>query len=119
MATKKLLKLLSSHGYKEHRENYSGFAVIGAGLSRTGTSSLKAALQILLDGKCYHGVEIFNASPQDPDFEIWKRALREGHISKDNLLTLFDARGYRAGTDLPLALFYKWVDIGKAKNVLY
>ena len=70
---------------------------------------MRAALQILLDGKCYHGVEIFNASPEDPDYEIWKKALQDGNISKDDLHTLFDARGFRAGADVPLALFYRCV----------
>ena len=103
----KLLKLVSSHNYQDHRENYSGFAVIGSGLPRTGTSSLTAALQILLDGKCYHGIQIFNASPEDPDFDIWRKALSQGSISRNDLVTLFDDRGYRAGTDFPLALFYR------------
>jgi hypothetical protein len=31
------------------------FQVIGAGLSRTGTASFSAALEILLDGPVYHG----------------------------------------------------------------
>jgi hypothetical protein len=30
------------------------FIVLGAGLPRTGTLSLKTALEILLDGPCYH-----------------------------------------------------------------
>ena len=109
MDAKKLLKLITSHEYNEHKENFSGFAVVGAGLSRTGTSSLKAALQILLDGKCYHGIEIWNSSPKDPDFEIWKKGLQEGKLSKDDLHTLFDARGYRAGIETPLNLFYRYV----------
>jgi hypothetical protein len=33
--------------------------VVGAGLGRTGTHSLKLALERLLDGPCYHMVEIF------------------------------------------------------------
>ena len=32
--------------------------VIGAGLGRTGTSSLKAALELLLGGRCYHMYEL-------------------------------------------------------------
>lgn len=33
--------------------------VVGAGLARTGTSSLKQALQMLLGGACYHMSEVF------------------------------------------------------------
>ncbi len=33
------------------RENFSGFAVIGAGLPRTGTSSTRLALAQLLEGE--------------------------------------------------------------------
>ena len=103
----KLIKVMSAHSYNEHSENYSGFAVVGAGLPRTGTSSLRAALQILLDGKCYHGIQLVNASPEDPDFGIWKRALCTGSVSKASLRSLLDDRGYRAGLDFPLALFYR------------
>ena len=31
-----------------------GLKVIGTGLGRTGTSSLKKALELLYGGKCYH-----------------------------------------------------------------
>ena len=33
--------------------------VVGAGLGRTGTLSLQAALQQLLGGRCYHMMEVF------------------------------------------------------------
>ena len=36
------------------KKNYSGFVLVGAGLPRTGTTSLRAALAILLDGACHH-----------------------------------------------------------------
>jgi Sulfotransferase domain len=35
----------------------SNLRVIGAGLGRTGTTSLKNALEILLSGKCFHALE--------------------------------------------------------------
>ncbi len=38
--------------------------VVGAGLARTGTSSLKLALERLLDGRCYHMYELIER-PQD------------------------------------------------------
>ena len=34
--------------------------VIGAGIGRTGTNSLKVALEMLLGGPCYHMFELLN-----------------------------------------------------------
>ena len=46
--------------------------VVGAGLGRTGTMSLKAALEQLLGGPCYHMMEVF----EHPEHvAIWNRAL--------------------------------------------
>jgi len=47
--------------------------VVGAGLPRTGTTSLKAALEQLLGGRCYHMLEVF-AHPEDAP--VWHAALR-------------------------------------------
>ena len=44
------------------KKNHSGFVVIGAGLPRTGTMSLRAALGILLDGACHHMIDVFAGS---------------------------------------------------------
>ncbi len=47
--------------------------VVGAGLGRTGTLSLKHALERLLGGRCYHMLEVF----QHPDdVARWRAALR-------------------------------------------
>jgi len=45
--------------------------VIGAGVGRTGTASLKAALEILLGGPCYHMHEVASR-PQD--VPVWHQA---------------------------------------------
>lgn len=45
--------------------------VIGAGLGRTGTNSLKLALEELLAGTCYH---MFEAEKRPGDFDTWRRA---------------------------------------------
>ena len=39
------------------RPNEAGYAVIGAGLPRTGTMSTRHALGVLLGGKCHHMLE--------------------------------------------------------------
>ncbi len=47
--------------------------VVGAGLPRTGTSSLKSALELLLGGRCYHMHEVFRAPENLP---TWRAAIR-------------------------------------------
>ncbi len=42
-----------------------GLQVVGAGLGRTGTLSLKQALEQLLDGPCYHMTEVFGRPRRD------------------------------------------------------
>ena len=72
--------------------------IIGAGLGRTGTLSLKAALEELGFAKCYHMVEVFT---RKEDAGIWDAAVRGEPIDWDRL---FD--GYRATVDVPSCLFY-------------
>ena len=50
-------------------------AVVGAGVGRTGTHSLKVALEQLLGGPCHHMVEILADPSQVP---AWVDAI-EGH----------------------------------------
>jgi Sulfotransferase domain len=45
--------------------------VIGAGVGRTGTTSLQMALQILLGGRCYHMHEVFS---HPDDIAVWHDA---------------------------------------------
>ena len=45
--------------------------VIGAGIGRTGTTSLKAALEHLLGGPCYHMHDVF---PRPEDVPVWHAA---------------------------------------------
>lgn len=67
--------------------------VIGAGHGRTGTTSLKAALEILLGGPCYHMDELL----AHPDHvETW-RAVIGGDPA--DLATVVD--GYAAAVDWP------------------
>ena len=86
--------------------NYEGYIVIGAGLPRTGTFSMRSALSILLDGPVYHMAEVFRNGIDDMDF--WSEAC---HQKKSSLewIDFLEGRGYRAGVDLPPSLFYKYV----------
>ena len=74
-----------------------GLAVIGAGFGRTGTLSLKVALEKLGHGRGYHMSEVF----QNPDHvPLWINAL-DGHPLDCD--TLFD--GYGSSTSWPGCTF--------------
>src|SRR5215203_6053395 len=72
--------------------------VIGAGYGRTGTASLKAALEELGFGPCYHMIEIFE-HPEHADF--WEAAWRGEPVDWDGVLG-----GYQATVDWPACTFY-------------
>ena len=72
--------------------------VVGAGLGRTGTTSLKEALQHLLGGPCYHMQDV-QQRPEDAD--QWGDAY-EGRPPEWR--TFFE--GYRATVDWPAAPFW-------------
>ena len=89
----------------------SGLVVIGAGLPRTGTTSTREALVELLGGPCYHmKTVIFEASE---DKEHWLKALYDQANPNEKILTdqdwidFLSGRGYKAGVDYPVSLFYK------------
>jgi len=72
--------------------------VVGSGMGRTGTMSLKLALARLLGGPCYHMVEVF-ARPAD--FAIWTAAGRGQPV---DWRALFE--GFVAAVDWPVAAFW-------------
>ncbi|HEY2445598.1 MAG TPA: sulfotransferase [Rhizomicrobium sp.] len=72
--------------------------VIGAGCGRTGTASLKFALERLLGAPCYHMIEVF----QHPEHSaIWRRAALGETVDWDALM----AR-YVAAVDWPSSAFW-------------
>ena len=73
--------------------------VIGAGLGRTGTLSLKTALERLGFDRCYHMVEVF-ANPGH--IAAWDAAARGEAVDWEALF-----RGYKATVDWPGCSFYK------------
>jgi hypothetical protein len=75
--------------------------VVGAGLGRTGTHSLKIALEQLLGAPCYHMVEVFQHLDHVP---MWQQAA-EGSMPDWDVL--FD--GYAAAVDWPVASFWREV----------
>lgn len=73
--------------------------VVGAGLGRTGTHSLKIALQRLLGGPCYHMTETFAHPEHVP---LWLAAMRSEPVDWP---ALFD--GYEATVDWPGAAVWR------------
>jgi len=104
MAEKKNGQILTN--YSHQKLNYAGFVVIGAGLPRTATSSLREALGLLLDGACYHMFSVFSSKATDPDVNFWNKAVKT-KPRKIEWINFFEGRGYRAGVDYPVSKFYK------------
>ena len=74
-------------------------AVIGAGFGRTGTMSLKLALEHLGLGPCYHMRELLAHPAQDP---VWHAATRGERVDWDALF-----EGYGSAVDWPVAAFWQ------------
>jgi hypothetical protein len=73
--------------------------VVGSGLGRTGTKSLKEALELLLGAPCYHMMECF---PRADHPARWSAAMRGEPVDWDGL---FD--GFVATVDWPSAACWK------------
>ena len=78
--------------------------LLGAGIGRTGTLSLKAALEVLLGAPCYHMLELF---PRPEHIPLWHAAARGEKIDWQGLFS-----GYAAAVDWPAAAF--WPEIAAA-----
>ena len=73
--------------------------LIGAGVGRTGTNSLKLALEILLGRPCYHMLEVFEHPEHVP---LWRAAANDEPVDWDGLFA-----GYAAAVDWPAAAFWR------------
>jgi hypothetical protein len=73
--------------------------VVGAGLGRTGTMSLKVALEQLLGGPCYHMMEVFGHPEHVPR---WQGAAEGEPTDWDDLFS-----GYVAAVDWPTSGFWE------------
>lgn len=79
--------------------------IVGAGVGRTGTTSLKQALERLLNGPCYHMFEVIQNHPEH--VPQWQAAA-EGNMPDWNKLMA----GYVAAVDWPVAAF--WQELAEA-----
>ena len=73
--------------------------VVGAGVARTGTNSLKVALEHLLGGRCYHMYEVFG---QDAHVPQWHAAIRGEAVDWDGLFA-----GWVAAVDWPASALWR------------
>jgi hypothetical protein len=76
--------------------------LIGAGVGRTGTNSLKLALELLLGAPCYHMREVAEHPEHVP---LWRAAANDEPVDWDGLFA-----GYAATVDFPAAVF--WRELG-------
>ena len=72
--------------------------IIGTGLSRTGTMSLKDALETLTGEPCYHMHELFRNPERLP---LWEEAEEKQQTDWDALF-----EGYGSAVDLPTTKYY-------------
>jgi hypothetical protein len=79
--------------------------VVGAGVGRTGTHSLKDALEVLLGGTCHHMIEVIMVSPEQ--ILTWIAAIDGQQIDWDELM-----KPYTAQVDWPGASF--WPELAAA-----
>src|SRR5579864_5358279 len=76
-----------------------GLRVIGAGVGRTGTLSLKGALETLLGGPCYHMMEVIT---HPAHVDVWRAAGSGEDVDWAAFLA-----GYAATSDFPACLFWR------------
>lgn len=73
--------------------------IIGAGFGRTGTTSLKTALEELGFGPCHYMLGLFDDPAQIP---MWRRAARGDAMDWSKVFA-----GYRSSVDWPSARFWR------------
>ena len=73
--------------------------VVGAGFGRTGTLSLKIALERIGFGPCYHMMEVF---PRPDHIARWHRLAFEQSMDWDEIF-----RGFHATVDWPAARWWR------------
>jgi len=75
--------------------------VVGAGLGRTGTHSLKLALEQLLGGPCYHMSELIE---REDDTAVWAAAVNGEEVDWAGFLS-----GFTATVDWPACAFWEQI----------
>ena len=88
--------------------------LIGAGLPRTGTTSMKRALEELLSAKCYHMEEVVFGTETEFERKYWEKAREDQErprklkvLTEQDWINFLPGRGFKAGVDYPISLYYK------------
>lgn len=76
--------------------------LIGAGFGRTGTKSLKIALEMLGYGPCYHMVEVFDREKNPDHLRIWDELGRGKPVDWQSLF-----QNYQSTVDWPACTYYR------------
>jgi hypothetical protein len=84
--------------------------VVGAGLGRTGTHSLKNALELLLGAPCYHMIEVFG---RPDDIGVWHRAVNGDQPDWNAFLA-----DYVAAVDWPACAFWREISAANSDAVV-
>jgi len=88
-------------------ERIMDFCVVGAGLPRTGTTSLKEGLDLLGLGPCYHMSEVIIHSQQ----HVWKSVAdlkaQGKKVDWDRVFSGISIPTYRSGLDFPMSAYYR------------
>ncbi|MBV1870168.1 MAG: sulfotransferase family protein [Gammaproteobacteria bacterium] len=73
--------------------------IIGAGFGRTGTESMKQALEILGFAPCHHMIEVLRNPEQE---QYWRKAVVDNSFDWDQAF-----QGYQAAVDWPSAYYWR------------
>jgi hypothetical protein len=74
--------------------------VVGPGFGRTGTTSVKAALELLGFGPCYHMQEVY----EQGHIEAWEAVIAGAPLDCDRMFT-----GFRSTLDWPSCSYWKQI----------
>lgn len=89
---------LPVHHPESSEDAVAGVRVIGSGFGRTGTTSMKAALELLGFGRCYHMQEVFKRPSHARAWGQWRPGTL---LDLDQLFAKFGA-----AVDFPASLIY-------------
>lgn len=85
--------------------------VVCVGLSRTGTSSLKAALSMILPGNTHHAMDYLSNINNQESHVFWT-SMADKSATKDDISEFFKSGNYSGVCDVPCLLY--WREIVKA-----
>jgi len=87
------------------KKPYTGLLLIGAGLPRTGTFSTRTALEMILEGPCYHMRDVLISRKH---MKFWEEIQRGTLLpTEENFQDMFKEGKFVAAVDHPASQYYK------------